>query len=171
MYCVKCKRLTETINTARVTSKNGRLMNRGTCRICGITKTQFVKSGAGILNTMVNKLPFELHLPGHSFRGPGTRLDKRLNLDRTPKPWSKPINRVDEVTYNHDLCYDKHQDTKTRNEVCDKDMLKKLDGIYNPSLRERIDRGIVHKIISSKVKLGMGKKKTHMDRRVGRRTT
>ena len=124
MYCVKCKRVTETINTVRVTSKNGRLTNRGKCRVCGITKTQFVKSGADVLNTMVNKLPFELHLPGHSFTGPGTRLDNRLNPDRTPKPWSKPINRVDEAAYNHDLCYDKHQDTKTRNEVCDKDMLK-----------------------------------------------
>ena len=92
------------------------------------------------------------------------RLHKRLNPDRTPKPWCKPINRVDEAAYHHDLRYDKHEDAKTRNEMCDKDMVKKLDGIYNPLVRERIDRGIVRKIISSKVKLSMGKKKAHMDR-------
>ena len=31
------------------------------------------------------KFPGELHLPGHSFTGPGTRLDMRLNSDSTPK--------------------------------------------------------------------------------------
>ena len=67
---------------------------------------------------MVNKLPFEIHLPGHNFTGPGTKLYKRLNPDGTPKEWSIPINRVDNAAYHHDLCYSKH-DTKTRNEVCE----------------------------------------------------
>ena len=52
------------------------------------TKTQFVKNGAdggSILNTLVNKLPFEMHLPGHNFTGPATKLYKRLNPDETPK--------------------------------------------------------------------------------------
>ena len=47
-------------------------------------KTQFVKKGASggrFLNTTINKLPYELHLPGHNFTGSGTKLDKRLNAD------------------------------------------------------------------------------------------
>jgi len=38
-------------------------------------------------------------------------------------------------------------------------MLEELDGIYNPTLRERIDRGIVRPIIGTKKRFGMGLKK------------
>ena len=68
MYSLKCRRVTETENITTVTSKNGRLMRRGS-----------------FLNSLVNKLPFEMHLPGHNFAGPGTKLNKRLNSDGTPK--------------------------------------------------------------------------------------
>jgi len=98
-------------------------MLKGVCSICGKTKTQFVKTGSGLFNTLVNKLPLEFHLPGHNFTGPGTRLDKRLNPDDTPKDWSKPINRVDTAAYHHDLCYAKNRDRKTRNEICDRQMV------------------------------------------------
>ena len=119
MYCVKCKKHTKTINMQTFTSKNGRHMLKGVCTVCGKTTTQFVKTGSGLFNTLVNKLPFEFHLPGHNFTGPGTRLDRRLNPDDTPKDWSKPINRVDTAAYHHDLCYAKNQDRKTRNKICD----------------------------------------------------
>ena len=38
-------------------------------------------------------------------------------------------------------------------------MLKELEGIYNPTLRERLDKSIVSKLIGTKVKFGMGVKK------------
>ena len=66
MYCVKCRRVTETENITTATSRNGTLMRRGQCIACGKTKTQFVKRGAAggsFLNTFVNKLPLEMHLP------------------------------------------------------------------------------------------------------------
>ena len=137
-------------------------MKKGQCVECGGIKTQFVKSATGgsFMNSFINNLPFEMHLPGHNFTGPGTKLDKRLNSDLTPKSWSKPINKVDEAAYRHDICYAKNKDTKTRNQVCDKNMLTELDGIYNPSLREKLDRSIVDKIIRAKVNFGMGLKKT-----------
>ena len=62
MYCLKCRRVTETENIATATSKNGRLMKHGQCMTCGKTKTPFVErgaSGGSFLNTVVNKLPFE----------------------------------------------------------------------------------------------------------------
>ena len=44
----------------------------------------------------------------------------------------------------------KKHDTKTRNEVCDKTMLSELNGIMNPTLRERIDKSVVGKLINGK---------------------
>ena len=43
MYCLKCRRVTETENFTTATSKNGKLMRRGQCITCGKTNTQFVK--------------------------------------------------------------------------------------------------------------------------------
>ena len=79
-----------------------------------------------------------MHLPGHNFTGPETKLYIRLNQDGTPKEWSILINRVDNAAYHHDFCYSKHDNTKTRNEVCDKTKLDELNGIVNPTLREGI---------------------------------
>ena len=45
MYCVKCKKKnTNTSGIQFVIRKNGRNMKRGTCVICGTTKTQFIKA-------------------------------------------------------------------------------------------------------------------------------
>ena len=158
MYCVKCKKKTETTNEKLVTTSNNRTMKRGNCSVCGTTKTQFVKSskGGSILNKMINSLPVEMHLLGHNFTGPGTKLNERLNADLTPKEWSKPINRIDKAAYHHDICYLKNNDTETRNRVCDKNMLEEMKNIHNPSLRERMERGLVSTLIGTKKRFGWG---------------
>ena len=172
MYCVKCKSKTETRDIQNVVSKNDRPMLRGVCVVCGTTKTQFAKkspSNGGDLVSSLNsvtrniKLPWakfegEMHLPGHSFTGPGTKLDLRLNPDGTPKDWSKPINRVDTAAYFHDLAYDRYADTASRN-VADRQMLSELNTIPNPTIRERIERTIVKPILAAKSSLGLGFKK------------
>ena len=58
MYCVKCKKATDTSNVQFAVSKNGRNMKRGTCVICGTTKTQFIKAqeGGSLLNKAINNL-------------------------------------------------------------------------------------------------------------------
>ena len=157
MYCVKCKKATDTSNVLFAVSKNGRNMKRGTCVICGTTKTQFIKAQKDglLLNKAINNLPFEMHLPCHNFTGPGTKLKKGLNPNLTPKEWSKPVNKVDEAAKNLDICYMKNSDTKTRNDVCDKNMLKELKGIYNPTLRERLEKSIVSNLIGTKVRSGI----------------
>ena len=80
MYFLKCRRATETENIATATSRNGRLMRRGQGIRCEKNKdSKFFKKGAAggsFLNTLVNKLPFEMHFPGHNFTGPGTKLYK-----------------------------------------------------------------------------------------------
>ena len=63
MYCLKCRRVTETENITTATSKNGILMRRGQCITCEETKTKFIKrdvTSESFLNTLVNKLPFEI---------------------------------------------------------------------------------------------------------------
>ena len=159
MYCVRCKKNTKTTSEQIVTTSNNRQMKRGSCAICGTTKTQFIKTvakGGSILNKMINNLPVEMHLLGHNFTGPGTKLNKRLNADLTPKEWSKPINRIDKAAYHHDICYLKNNDTATRNNVCDKNMLQEMKNIYNPTLRERMERGLVSTLIGTKKRFGWG---------------
>ena len=141
MYCLKYKKKTQTTNQREEETKNGRRILKGNCKICNTKKNVFIsggnmKKGGSILNRMINSLPVEMHLPGHNFTGPGTKLKKRLNPDLTPKEWSKPINRIDKAAYHHDICYLKNMDTKTRNDVCDKNMLDEMKGIQIPSIRE-----------------------------------
>ena len=47
MYCVKCKKRTETTNERITTTKNNKHIKRGMCVVCGMTKTQFIKAPAG----------------------------------------------------------------------------------------------------------------------------
>ena len=161
IFCVKCRKKTNTIDIIETVSKNNRNMLKGKCVICGTVKNKFIKINGGNLNSIINKLPFEIHLPGHNFTGPGTNLKKRLKNpygippNFNPQEWSKPINRVDEAAMNHDICYLQNEDRKTRNEVCDKRMLQDLK-IINPTIRERIDKTIVGNIIKAKVAIGMG---------------
>jgi len=166
MYCVKCKKQTETKDMQNSMSKNGRPMIRGVCTVCGTTKTQFVKAKGGDLVGSLNmltsntklpwgKFPGEMHMPGHQFTGPGTRLDLRVLPDGTPHPWSKPINRVDSAAHRHDLAYARHSDTANRN-IADRIMVDELNNIQNPTMRERIERSLVKPILNTKAKFGLG---------------
>ena len=143
MHCLKCNNITETINPSYSITKNNRNMLKGNCAVCGRVKCQFVKSTAvpaggaavsggdlvGVMNTIsknfqlpLQKFPGELHIPGMNFAGPGTRLDYRLNDDGTPKQFSKPVDRVDQAAYYHDLAYNEYKDTENRN-IADREML------------------------------------------------
>src|SRR6218665_757219 len=142
-------------------------MLRGICTVCGKIKTQFVKDAkvgdvVGSLNSVTKniKLPWarfpgELHLPGHSFAGPCTRLDLRLNPDGAPKTFSKPVDRVDSAALRHDLAYAQYPDTASRN-VADREMVDELNKIPNPTFRERVERAIVKPILATKANLGLG---------------
>ena len=91
MYCLKCRRVTETEIIITATCKNGRLMRRDQCVTCDKTKTQFVTREAAdgsFLNTLLNNLAFETHLQEHNLTGPGTKLYKRLTSDESRKEWS-----------------------------------------------------------------------------------
>jgi len=115
-----------------------------------------------MLNSVTSKikLPWtkfkgEMHIPGMNFAGPGTNLNQRLMPSGKYHDWSKPVDRVDDAAYHHDLAYQKFSDTPNRN-IADTAMLKQMDNIINPSIRERIERAIIKPIISTKVMFGFG---------------
>jgi hypothetical protein len=103
-----------------------------------------------ILNTV---LPFEKHLPGMRYCGPGTKLDMRVNEYGEPYPGNEPIDRVDEASLKHDLVYSRYDDLRHRNEA-DKEMLHDLYNIKKPTLREKFERCIVVPILFLKSSIG-----------------
>jgi len=136
--------------------------------------------GSGFFNdTVLPNLP-ELHYRGfdtgfkkYNFAGPGTRLDRRLNADKTPKEWSKPVNRVDEAAYNHDLAYEKYADEANR-AIADSAMIDALEKVRkdpNGRWTERLDALIVEGAIRAKRQLGINSKKKRPNQvRTKRRT-
>jgi len=55
--------------------------------------------GRGLLNRAINTLPFELHIPGYQFCGPGMHLEKRLARG------DRGINPLDAACREHDIAY------------------------------------------------------------------
>lgn len=160
IYCLKCKKKTDTNNITQKKTKNNRNMIQGTCVVCNTKKSKFISlEGKGVVNNMINKLPFEMHMPGgYNFLGPGTRLDLRLDENNNPLPNSLPINKIDEAAMNHDICYSKHEDTKTRNKLCDRKMLQELKEVKPMSIKEWIDKKFVQGVIGLKKVSGLGNK-------------
>ena len=94
-----------------------------------------------------------MHLPGHSFTSPGTKLYKTLNPDGTPKEWSILINRLENAANHHDVIQNMMILKLGMRFVI---RLGELNGIVNPTLRNKIDKSIVGKLINAKMKCGLG---------------
>jgi Phospholipase A2-like domain len=103
-----------------------------------------------MLNTA---LPFEKHLPGMRYCGPGTKLDLRVDENGNPHPGNEPVDRVDQAALKHDLAYSKYEDLRRRNHA-DKEMLHDLYEIKQPTCRERLERCIVFPIMCVKCLIG-----------------
>ena len=174
IYCVKCKKKTETASIARVMSKNNRPMLKGICTVCGKKKSLFVsnKSGGGFsLNSFVNNLPIELHqiaekgedVPGGSFNnqqkysycGPGTKYEQRV------REGYKGINELDSMCKLHDRFYNENTDTKTRN-ISDIDLAHRANEIARNTMYDNVQRkdaNFISGIMNTKARLGLGVKR------------
>ena len=162
MFCLRCKSHTPSYGIKRKRTKNGKFYLSAHCGICSRKKARFLKQaqrGGGVLNSLINKLPLELHLPGHNFTGPGTKLRKRLDANDQPHQWSQPVNRIDRAAMKHDICYRENKNPRVRRELCDWQMLDEMANIPNPTLREILDRKLAGGMIAAKVKLGMWERK------------
>jgi len=114
-----------------------------------LTKKKQKQYGQGIIQKLVEMLPFEMHIPGYNYCGPGTKLDKRL------KRGDKGINRVDEVCKKHDIAYRDAQNMEDI-KIADNNMLQALDEIKDPTMGERIGKVIAKTGIKAKKLLGSG---------------
>ena len=102
-----------------------------------------------------SKFPGEKHLFNHSYTGPGTRLDIRLDKNDQPRLGEHPINRVDAAALKHDIFYRDHSDIHERH-IADRQMITELENIPFPTFRERVERALIIKILQGKMKLGLG---------------
>lgn len=129
------------------------------------SKTQFSNKrnfhGKGLLNNLINSLPFELHLPGYQYCGPGTKLEKRLLRG------DKGINGLDAACKTHDIAYSQSQDINQRHkadqQLAEKawERVKSKDSTWG----EKFNSYLVSNAMKAKVKLGMGvSKKVEKDK-------
>lgn len=111
-------------------------------------------SGGGLINNIINNLPFELHLPGYNYCGPGTRLQKRLARG------DKGINELDEACKNHDIAYSQHLNLEDRHKADFRllNMAKQRVNSKNARTGEKIASWLVSKVMKTKLKNGAGVK-------------
>lgn len=163
MYCLKCRRKTESINVIQITTKNNRFMLQGICVVCGCKKSMFVKSTEGgkiDIHSVIGKLPKPKKgwtLPNHKYTGPWNPLHEQLDQNDNPLPGQEPFNQVDAISMRHDICYRDHEDDK---HGCDRLMIQELNDIKPRGFREKIDRAFTKAIIGTKLKLGFGNKQS-----------
>lgn len=101
-----------TYNTSLNTNhRNNQFSRRGGHKINNSSSKRKASSGKGIFNKIINKLPFELHIPGYQYCGPGTNLKKRLNRG------DKGINPLDQACREHDIFYFQHKGTDSRHKA------------------------------------------------------
>lgn len=123
------------------------------------------KRGSGIVNSLINKLPFELHIPAglnkkYSYCGPGTKLQKRLERG------DPGINKLDEACKEHDIAYDQNNDLKSRH-LADKLLAKKAQERLrssDASFGEKAAALGVKAIMKAKTKMGLGMKQRRKNR-------
>lgn len=116
--------------------------------------SQEQSSGRGFVNSLINNLPFELHLPGYSYCGPGTKLQERLSRK------DPGINGLDKACKEHDIAYSKYKDIETRH-IADKILEEKAWQRFkakDSTLGERLNAVLVTNTMKAKTKLGMGNK-------------
>lgn len=112
------------------------------------------KMGKGFLNNAINHLPFEMHLPGYQYCGPGTKLNERL------KRGDPGINELDKACKWHDIAYDLYPEDHNRN-LADLILIQKANqriSSNDASYNEKLAAATVSGIMTVKNKIGGGLK-------------
>lgn len=109
--------------------------------------------GGGLVNSLINNLPFELHLPGYNFCGPGTRLRARLLRG------DKGINQLDNACMQHDIAYNStNLEDRHRADFELLNMAKQRMKSMNAGKGEKLASWLVSKVMKTKLKHGAGTK-------------
>jgi Phospholipase A2-like domain len=129
----------------------------------GASLAKKVTRGRGLVNTIINKLPFEAHLPGYNFLGPGTKLQKRLERG------DRGVNPLDEAAKEHDIAYSRSESLPERHkadQILENKAWSRVKS-KDASLGEKAAAWIVTNTMKAKRKLGMGlRKKSKNDGKV-----
>lgn len=138
----------------------------GVRRKGGSLRRKSKRKGSGLLNTLINKLPFELHIPGYQYCGPGTKLDQRLQRG------DKGVNLLDEACKDHDIAYSQSNDLSKRHEADEKLYKKALERVKSRSagVGERLAASVVSVAMKGKTKFGLGIRSRSRSRRSRRRS-
>ena len=164
IYCVKCKRKTNTNNITNNVDRRGRPRVAGNCSVCNTTKYQYIKkyliNAKGIdVHSLIGKLPRPKKgfvLPGYRYCGPYNPLDEQI--DEQGNVIDPPKNELDKICMVHDIEYDKAQ-SKGDKHKADRRMLDSLGKTRVKGVRENIEKKILQGAIAAKYKLGLGLKK------------
>lgn len=107
-----------------------------------------------LLNRFINCIPFELHLPGYNYCGPGTNLKSRLSRK------DKPINRLDEYCKQHDIAYNTSSNLSDRHkaDIVLLKMAKQRSSAPDAKFGEKLAANFVNKAMLAKVSSGSGLK-------------
>lgn len=124
-----------------------------------------------LINTAIDALPIELHLPTYQYCGPGTKLKKRLARG------DPGINKLDEACKAHDIAYSNYSDSERRS-IADRALAEKAwqrVKSSDASVGERSAALAVTTAMKAKTAVGGGsrrrKRKTHRRRKVSGRGT
>lgn len=146
---VKVKRATKRTTKRATKCATKRAIKRATKR-----KTKKVKKirGKGLVNWAIKNIPFEMHIPGYQYCGPGTKLKERLARG------DPGINPLDRACKEHDISYSKFKDTEQRN-IADRILAEKAWQRVKASdsnLSERAAALAITNIMKTKASMGMG---------------
>ena len=125
-----------------------------------------VHEGSGFVNKLINKLPFELHLPKFQYCGPGTKLAERLARG------DPGINILDQACKEHDIVYSKTRELGPERKRADKVLADKAWERVKASdsgVGEKAAALLVNNVMKLKSKMGMGVKRCHKKKRKSKR--
>lgn len=114
------------------------------------------KPGKGLVNSIINNLPVELHIPGYQYCGPGTKLAKRLARG------DPGINPLDAACKVHDIAYSKNRNNLEARHLADKVLAEQAwqrVTSKDASFGERASAWAVTNIMKAKRKFGLGMKR------------
>ena len=109
-----------------------------------------------MVNKVINSLPFEVHLPGYQYCGPGTKLAKRLARG------DPCINPLDAACKDHDIAYSQNREDVAVRNAADRELASRAwQHVFgkDAGIGEKAAALAVTNIMNVKTKLGMGLQK------------
>lgn len=109
------------------------------------------KIGEGIINSLINTLPFKIHIPSYNYLGPGTKVNKNYIKNHPP------INDLDKAAFEHDLQYFEKDISKRH--IADKKLLDTTIKILknpNEDILQRLTAALIASIMKLKLITGAG---------------